>query len=286
MEQKRYESDMTPKEKMELERKKLKQMTAGQKLEYIWAYYKPHMAVALGIILLIVFIGQMIYRSQFDTVFYAAIINGTAGDGEALAEDFKNYTGDTDKYHEYTIDNSMYLMKDQEDYQMVMKLSTIIGAQQVDVLIAPEWEQQKEKFLKRIYHAYHKAPHFEEVWKDLEPAFRRIKPGDRMIDWNLYFTVFIANKMKMLKPLYYESDEQDLPEDPDDAIIHMCKRTGCDKYLVGVHGNQYMDLEKYKKAGIELVYSDFNKDKDLTGNYLSILDYIMNYGYVIPKEWK
>lgn len=44
-------------------------MTAGQKLEYIWAYYKPHMAVALGIILLIVFIGQMIYRSQFDTVF-------------------------------------------------------------------------------------------------------------------------------------------------------------------------------------------------------------------------
>ena len=95
MEQKRYESDMTPKEKRELERKKLKQMTAGQKLEYIWAYYKPHMAVALGIILLIVFIGQMIYRSQFDTVFYAAIINGTAGDGEALAEDFKNYTGDT-----------------------------------------------------------------------------------------------------------------------------------------------------------------------------------------------
>ena len=95
MEQKRYESDMTPKEKRELERKKLKQMTAGQKLEYIWAYYKPHMAVALGIILLIVFIGQMLYRSQFDTVFYAAIINGTAGDGEALAEDFKNYTGDT-----------------------------------------------------------------------------------------------------------------------------------------------------------------------------------------------
>ena len=64
-------------------------MTAGQKLEYIWAYYKPHMAVALGIILLIVFIGQMIYRSQFDTVFYAAIINGTAGDGEPLAEDLK-----------------------------------------------------------------------------------------------------------------------------------------------------------------------------------------------------
>lgn len=143
MEQKRYESDMTPKEKRELEKKKLKQMTFPQKVEYIWAYYKLHMAIALAIILVIVFVGQLIYRSQFDTVFYAAIINGSAGDGEALAQDFKTYTGDTDKYHEYTVDNSMYLVKDQEDYNMVMKLSTIIGAQQVDVLIAPEYKFQE-----------------------------------------------------------------------------------------------------------------------------------------------
>ena len=47
MEQKRYESDMTPKEKRELEKKKLKQMTFPQKVEYIWAYYKLHMAIAL-----------------------------------------------------------------------------------------------------------------------------------------------------------------------------------------------------------------------------------------------
>lgn len=73
----------------------------------------------------------------------AAIINGSSGDGETLAQDFKTYTGDTDKYHEYTVDNSMYLVKDQEDYNMVMKLSTIIGAQQVDVLIAPEYKFQE-----------------------------------------------------------------------------------------------------------------------------------------------
>lgn len=155
-----------------------------------------------------------------------------------------------------------------------------------DVLIAPEWEQQKEKFLKRIYYAYCKAPHFEEVWKDLEPAFMQIKSGDRMVDWNLYFTVFIAKKMKMLRPIYFESNEQDLPSNPDDAIIHMCNKTKCNKYLVGVHGTQYMDIEKYEKANIELVYSDFDNEKDLTGNRLSILDYIMNYGYVIPEEWK
>ena len=49
-------ADMTPKEKRELEKKKLKQMTFPQKVEYIWAYYKLHMAIALAIILVIVFV--------------------------------------------------------------------------------------------------------------------------------------------------------------------------------------------------------------------------------------
>lgn len=155
-----------------------------------------------------------------------------------------------------------------------------------DVLIADTWEKEKEKFLKRIWYAYHKAPHFEEVWADLEPLFNKIKAGDKMVDWNLYFTVFICKKMGMLRELAFESLEGDeLPTDPDEAIIYMCKRTGCDKYLVGIHGNQYMDVKKYKENGIELVYSDFDDEKDLTHNKLSILDYIMNYGYVIPKEW-
>lgn len=143
MEQKRYESDRTPKEKRELELQKLKQMTFKEKLDHIWSYYKPHMAVGIGIILVFVLIGQIIYRSQFDTVLYAAIINAVEVDGEAVGEEFKEYRGDTDKYHEYTIDTSIYMDKEQEDYNMVMKLSTIIGAQQVDVLIAPEYKFQE-----------------------------------------------------------------------------------------------------------------------------------------------
>ena len=155
-----------------------------------------------------------------------------------------------------------------------------------DVKIAPEWDKQKDKLLKRIYHAYHKAPHFEEVWADIEPMFQNIKVGQKMVLVNLAFTMMICRKMGFPLTCYFESFEDELPDDPDDAIIYMCKLTGCDKYMVGVHGGQYMNFDKYKEAGIELIYSDFDKEKDLTGNYLSILDYIMNYGYVIPEEWK
>ena len=46
----RYESDMTRKEKREIEKEKLSTMSIGGKLGYIWTYYKGAMAAILGVI--------------------------------------------------------------------------------------------------------------------------------------------------------------------------------------------------------------------------------------------
>ena len=42
--QKKHESDMSRKEKRELEREKLASMSGNEKLEYILSYYKFHIA--------------------------------------------------------------------------------------------------------------------------------------------------------------------------------------------------------------------------------------------------
>lgn len=49
----KHESDLTGKEKRELERQKLQSMNFTGKLQYIWAYYKAHIFVLIGIIVLI-----------------------------------------------------------------------------------------------------------------------------------------------------------------------------------------------------------------------------------------
>ena len=53
----RYESDMTRKEKMQLEKEKLSKMNFKEKLAYIWEYYK---AVIFGIIAVIFIIGTIV----------------------------------------------------------------------------------------------------------------------------------------------------------------------------------------------------------------------------------
>lgn len=57
-------------------------------------------------------------------------------------------------------------MKDQEDYQMVMKLSTIIGAQQVDVLIAPEYKFQEYAEQDGFYPMSELTDEQQEAYKD------------------------------------------------------------------------------------------------------------------------
>ena len=144
MAEKRYESDLTGKEKRHLEWEKIKGMTWKQRIGHNWTYYKIHMAVLIGVLLVIGVIGQIIYNSRFETVFQAAILNGGTGDAESMTEDFKEYLGDGDKYHEIVLDSSMYFVGDESaDMTSVMKLTTLIGAQELDAIVCEQSQYDK-----------------------------------------------------------------------------------------------------------------------------------------------
>lgn len=139
--QKKYESDMTKKEKRALERQKLASMGMKAKIEYIIGYYKFHI---LGVILAVfAVIGLVKWADSLknENMLYLAVVN-SVGDGGTIMEDFKEYLGDTDKYHIFTIDNSVMLGSDngtsQADYTSTMKLTTLVGAGTADVFICPE----------------------------------------------------------------------------------------------------------------------------------------------------
>lgn len=175
MTEKRYESDLTVKEKRQLEWEKIKSMSWKDRISHIWAYYKPHMAVGLMIILALSVIGQSIYRSQFETVLSVAILNAGAGDVEAMAEDLKNYLGDEDKYHEISIDTSMFFTGDeQSDYTSVMKITTLVGAQEIDVILATEDQFEKYKEMDAF------LPMDELLTEEQKSAY-----GDRVSDYGI-----------------------------------------------------------------------------------------------------
>ena len=76
----------------------------------------------------------------------------------------------------------------------------------------------------------------------------------------------------------------------DERIFQMCEETGADTYLSGRGAADYHQPEEYMLRGIDLIYTDYEpaQYQQLYGEFipnLSVLDYIFNCGYELPRGW-
>lgn len=136
---KRYESDRTRKEKMELERQKLSEMKVRGKLEYIWTYYKPVIFGIIGVIALIFIIRNQIENAKYYDILSIGVANSTNVESlDPLEEELQQQFGDSeDQYQRVGIDTSYSFGFDMSnaDYNTVMKFVAIVAAQDMDILI-------------------------------------------------------------------------------------------------------------------------------------------------------
>ena len=140
---KRYESDRTRKEKMELEREKLSEMTITEKLGYIWTYYKPLIFGIIGVIALIFIIRNQIENSKYYDILSIGVANSSNFDSvEPVQEELKQVLGNPeDKYQRVGIDTSYsfgYNIAENGDYNTIMKFAAVTAAQGMDIMICNE----------------------------------------------------------------------------------------------------------------------------------------------------
>jgi hypothetical protein len=149
--------------------------------------------------------------------------------------------------------------------------------------------QKQIKAVRRaIQQYYSRSPHFEEVYSDVNSIFD--------YGFEFLYEMNIA-AIKMLTCKFGIRDKvairaPDSSASKDERLIEMCKEYGADVYLSGPGGLDYHVPEKWSKVGIKLIYSDYQYDAvvypqrygDFIPN-LSVLDWIFNMGYTLPKGW-
>jgi hypothetical protein len=84
--------------------------------------------------------------------------------------------------------------------------------------------------------------------------------------------------------IFVSSELGQFPQDRDERLIAITQYFGADTYLGGNGGRQYMNLEKYQRNGIKVMFQDYKHPvyKQLFGEfepYMSIIDLILNHGY-------
>lgn len=139
----------------------------------------------------------------------------------------------------------------------------------------------QRKHRQAIVSNYAKAPHYHI----LELFFADIFSSSwgNISQLNTEAVKRLTRMLGIDTPLYIASELGAFPEDPDERLISITKHFGAETYLSGAGGKEYMDLDKYRKAGIQVMFQEFRHPvyDQLFGEFepfMSVIDLIFNHG--------
>ena len=140
----------------------------------------------------------------------------------------------------------------------------------------------KDKYLRTIRMSYGKHPYFSMVFPVLEHAINL--DTEYLCEINMSIIRGFAERLD-IRPDYVRASEMDLDGAKSDLILDICKKAGADVYIAGSSGRDYLDVERFREAGITVKYNDYKhpvyeqrKAKEFQ-SHLAALDLFMNCGW-------
>ena len=160
----KYESDLTAKEKRQLEWEKIKGMSFKNKVSHIWAYHKPILAAPVIAIFLIVTIVNIVIQNRYENVLSIAVINGLhVNDTDARDVSLKERLELEHPHSTILIDPNFTFVDGALTMESVQKIVVFIAAGQIDILITNQYlfenyvEQEMLLDLGEIFSEYELA---------------------------------------------------------------------------------------------------------------------------------
>lgn len=84
--------------------------------------------------------------------------------------------------------------------------------------------------------------------------------SESLSETNVNLITSIANHLKIKTEIVLD-EKTDLLS--NERLISICKKYGASKYIAGAGGKNYMDLDKFKDAGIEVIFQDLKEDEKI-----------------------
>lgn len=142
-------------------------------------------------------------------------------------------------------------------------------------------ERWQHKQRQTILSNYRKAPY----WTLLEPFFEEIftKEWQTIGELNIHVVRELVSLLGIETPLHVASELPSFPDDPDERLIAITSHFGGHSYIAGSGGHGYMDLEKYKTAGIKVIFQEYLHPEytQMFGDFepfMSVVDLLYNHG--------
>lgn len=133
------------------------------------------------------------------------------------------------------------------------------------------------RHLRTIKFNYAKAPNFISCFPNIEKIYK--KRHNFLIDLNMDFLHFLADRLNINKPCRFASDFK-IKTKSSQRLVDLADAAGADVYLTGVGSNDYLDESIFAAKQIKVKWQDYVHPvyEQLHGKFLpmlSALDYIM-----------
>lgn len=186
--------------------------------------------------------------------------------------------------HEYQNRNFIKSEKGRDNLTLSVKKKGRLGQLINQVEIADA--DAKKKIISKLEENYRKAPYLRAVIEPIKEVF--LESNHLMADVNYSLIRMICNKLRIEPECHISSQINVSYEDRLDRIFQLMKVVDATTLVAGVGAATYMDPEKFKSRGLNLVIHEFKPAvyPQLYGEfipYLSIVDYLMNVGW---KYWR
>jgi len=112
----------------------------------------------------------------------------------------------------------------------------------------------KSKHWKALLYNYNKTPYFKKYADFFEKTYNQ--NWDLLVDLDIYLIENIMNMLRIKKQIKISSHLK-VQGKADDLLVDICKELGADTYLSGPGGKEYMNLDKFKKQNINVVFQEF-----------------------------
>lgn len=196
-------------------------------------------------------------------------------------------------------DNVLYSKTGRHDYNDILtgngvqrlKMPIHYELKNLNELKIAATDRDIEKMKKTIREAYGKAACFDKAYPVID-AMLMEAPGEVLAEFNRKCILVFCDLFGLSTGReFHRSSELPLEHRRDARIIEMCRLFGADTYISGEGAKEYHVEEDYRRNGIALVYSDYQPIQypQVKGRHainLSVIDYVMNCGFELPKEWK
>jgi hypothetical protein len=139
----------------------------------------------------------------------------------------------------------------------------------------------RKKHLHTLQTNYGKADFFREY----QPAFEALyeKPYENMSLLNIDTIMLLREMLSIKTEVVVASALPPMSEEPTERLLDICRHFHADAYVAGAGGKGYMECERFRDAGIKLMFQHFIHPEygQLYGAFepfMSALDLIFNAG--------